>query len=431
MSTLKVIVYCLLVFTLESYASTLDQVLRDGHLTIETRVSPETGLTPFQPVTLEVEVATNRWFSRGTRIKDFEIDGSVVYLASKNSTNSTRRMGGTTWSVQSWEISFYPQRAGPIIIPPIELFISVNAENNQTIEGELTLPSIKVDISVLEAMSDVKDWLAATDLSLTEHYQGLKENYRAGDAITRTLRIKAESFPAMMLPVLPFDPIEGLASYQTQAKIYEQSNRGQLVGHREQTIIYTIEKDGQYTLPAYEIDWWNINTQQHEVIQLPAYELRAGNGLSRQREGLEDTNGVSPWMLWLAGIVIAAISLFVLFSIFRPRFVKWRELTDRRTQFLHAANTGDGALAVQYLYSLLSENPALKNYSTLASACQSDEECATLLKQLQAYSFSGNADTMLSPSQAVTLFNFYARREQRKRLWQQSIALTLNTHPHR
>lgn len=53
-----------------------------------------------QQITLYLELATNRWFTAGTRIGQFELPGVMVKQRSELATNFTQRQNGETWSHQ-------------------------------------------------------------------------------------------------------------------------------------------------------------------------------------------------------------------------------------------------------------------------------------------------------------------------------------------
>ncbi|MFB2864674.1 BatD family protein, partial [Aeromonas sp. MdU4] len=78
-----------------------------------------------QQITLYLELATNRWFTAGTRIGQFELPGVMVKQRSELATNFTQRQNGETWSHQRWELTLYPQQSGQFEIPAIAVRATV------------------------------------------------------------------------------------------------------------------------------------------------------------------------------------------------------------------------------------------------------------------------------------------------------------------
>ena len=143
------------------------------------------------PLILAVEVATPRWFSRGTRVRDFRIPGAVVLPVSSFASNQTRREGGDTWTVQRWRFRVFPQEAGVLSLPALRVFVSVNADGG-VVEGELELRHAPLEIVVPPGAPSDGAWLAASALQLSDRWEGRQERYQIGDAFTRIRRFEAD-----------------------------------------------------------------------------------------------------------------------------------------------------------------------------------------------------------------------------------------------
>ncbi|ARN75758.1 BatD family protein [Oceanicoccus sagamiensis] len=249
-------------------AVTIDELHNSGQLAVSYTIVDKDAITQYQPVMMEIEVSTDRWFASGSRVERFDIQDAIVYRSSQTSTNSSRTVAGTTRALQLWTLVFYPQKSGALTIPKLRLFVSLNTEGNNIVEGYLTLDSQTITVNTPAAMNGVDHWLAANNLTINERYDGLKDSYKPGDAITRTISLRIEGSPAMMLPAIEFPEQKGLALYQVPPKVSESSNRGQLIGTRVEQFIITIEAEGSYQLPGYQYYWWNLQSQQQKLLAL-------------------------------------------------------------------------------------------------------------------------------------------------------------------
>ena len=83
-----------------------------GDSLVRARVKPESGARVGQPVTLTVDLMTTTWFSRGARLPELDVKGAVVLRLSSFGINGTETVQETAYTVQSWEYTIYPQRAG-------------------------------------------------------------------------------------------------------------------------------------------------------------------------------------------------------------------------------------------------------------------------------------------------------------------------------
>ena len=92
--------------------SPLDPLLASGALTIDTRLDEPGTLVPGQRAKMIVEIATNTWFTGGTRIRLPEVAGLVILQTDQFAANASESRGGQSWVIQRWTIDIYPQQAG-------------------------------------------------------------------------------------------------------------------------------------------------------------------------------------------------------------------------------------------------------------------------------------------------------------------------------
>ena len=120
--TRDIMLAVLMVFVCVSVsADTIAMLQQENKLRIKAWLEPEDNIIARQQVNLQIEVATDKWFSGGTRIGRFEIKDAIVMQREKFAVNSTRIDGDRSWTVQQWTLVVYPQREGLFEIPVISL----------------------------------------------------------------------------------------------------------------------------------------------------------------------------------------------------------------------------------------------------------------------------------------------------------------------
>lgn len=412
-------------------ANTVDKLQREGHLKVEYRIESIESIVQYQPVIMEIEVATDRWFSRGSRIEAFEITDAVVYRASQLSTNSTRTEEDKTWAVQLWTLVFYPQKNGPLNIPAIDVFVSANTEGNKTVEGTLSLAARSIDISAPTEMKDIPNWVATSQFTVSENYQGLAQSYRPGDAIVRTITLQIEAAPAMMLPAIEAPSIKGLGVYSVQPKIAESSNRGQLTGRREQQFIYTIEGAGSYTLPEYTFYWWDLNSAQKRRITLPAFsfttESTDGEKTSADTDQASRLNRLSI-AIYSGGFLSVALLAFLLYKkqSLQPSGIARRQQKQLARLFLKALEQGNATLALQQLYRAMEQYPSHTATATLEAAFDDAPHCLQLIRQLQQCCYGQDDCSLLTLAEGQLLINHLSKTPAKPLPWKRPVELDLN-----
>ena len=419
-----------------SQAETIEELQRSGHLQVSYRIATEGEVVQYQPVTLEIEISTHRWFSRGTRVTRFEIDDAVVYRGSEQSTNLSRTEQGQTRAAQLWTLVFYPQKPGTIKLPEIEVFVSVNAESNVVVEGSLTLPEKTLDVLLPEEIRGITDWVATSRLSVVENYQGLKDSYQPGDAITRTITMEAADLPAMMLPAIDVPAIDGLGLYKVPPKVFEKTNRGALLGTRIEETIYTVEQAGRYRLPEYDFYWWNLPGGVKETVHLAARDIVTEGFDASSPTDVENKQSVDlpsskviVFFLLATSVVLLVVWVLVrtlLQTTIKQRLIAWHDEKQQAADVVEAAAQGRATDALQMLYKILDSYSPNSKGVTLEGTYQSDRHCMMLLSRLKKQAFSEEPDGLLTKTEAKQLVGFLTRRSATTSPWRQSINLELN-----
>ena len=279
----------------------------DGHLTVHSAIAPGANVVPGQKLGLTIEIATDSWFSGGTRIKIPEVAGLVILQTGQFAANATERRDGVTWVVQRWTLDIYPQQAGNFTVGPIPLQIQIG-DSAGNVEGGTTSPAVSFSVAVPEALEQADFWVAAPQFSVAEAFDRDLEGLEPGDAFERTITFEGSDTMAMMLPAFEAGEIPGLAGYPAPPVLDNYNNRGEVRARRVQSISYVVEAAGEYLLPGQDFFWWDTSSGELRLVSLPANKIHiagstaAGAHYGRQR--LETrTLAIAAGSLALLGLV--------------------------------------------------------------------------------------------------------------------------------
>ncbi|CAH7416833.1 protein BatD [Vibrio sp. 070316B] len=231
-----------------------------------------------EQVILNIEVATPRWFTGGTRIGSIEIPNVIAKQRNQLATNYTERVGGTTWSRQRWEITLYPMASGAFVIPTLPVSIKVSAPDGSNVTGTLYTQPIKFEASLPSGLlSEDSPWFAATDVEVEQKWQRSSDELKVGDAITRTVAIKAKDSLSVLLPnVLTNESTQQYQAYPQPNRLDDTQERGDYRSSRIEESVYVIQQGGELTLPEFKFQWWNSDKQRLEdvVIKGEVFEAK-------------------------------------------------------------------------------------------------------------------------------------------------------------
>lgn len=328
--------YCLLMWAATYSALTLGTSVQElqasGHLQIASELSPGTGIVPGQRVKLTLEIATDTWFTGGTRIDIPEVPGLVILQTDQFASNASETRNGSSWVIQRWTLDIYPQRTGEFTIGAVPLHIRVNAGESGNIEGKVQSPPQQFSVSIPESLEDAEQWVATPEFRVSQSFDHPLEGLAVGDAFEQEVTFEASDVLAMMLPGYDASKQMGLAAYPSPPTLENSSNRGQNLASRSVRISYVVEQPGQYLLPTRDYYWWNTQSGKLELLSLPETRIDVA-GTAPADQPTQTPFAISPrhWLL-LAACVALLIAAVLLVRRLLPRLPLslWREQLSQR-----------------------------------------------------------------------------------------------------
>lgn len=221
-------------------------------------------------------------------------DWIILSLGNPQITN-IKSQSGTALRQITFKYALFPQKSGTLRIPEVwfegyagnkdnSLSNLLNQDifnlaiNTPSLFGFETPVSLKADsqtINILPVPAGYsgKWWLPAKQVELSAEWIGEKPEFKAGEAVSRLITLKASGVTENQLPEINFKPAEGIKQYPEQP-----SRQGKISGQMpmaEQTVVnvYVPDKAGKLVLPEISVDWYNTATQQVEKAVIPAEEI--------------------------------------------------------------------------------------------------------------------------------------------------------------
>lgn len=217
-----------------------------------------------QPATLRIEVLAPNYMTAAPVMPDFQIRNAVTRPLDRS--NFSERNGDTTLAGIRFEFAIFPQESGSYSIAGQPVTVSYAYNPPTTRQATLALPAIDFDAFFPDAAAALDPFISAQRLAIEQIVQRPDGELKVGDAVTRQITTTADGTLAMLLPPARTARPQGLAAYPAQPVLQDQpdSQTGGLTAMRTDSVTYMLERPGDYTLPAVEVDWWNVTEQKIE-----------------------------------------------------------------------------------------------------------------------------------------------------------------------
>ncbi len=241
-----------------------------------------------------------------------------------NSRTYEKDINGVRHGVIEVRYALFPQKSGELEIPA-QLFsattVSPSPDDNPYgsrfgKSSQVRSPSISLQVRPKPADYPTEaPWLPATSLTLVEAWSPPLEEAQVGEALTRSLLLKADGLSSTQLPPLDSPPLAGLRRYPDQPSLADDITGDGISGSREQREALVPSRPGEFLLPAQEVVWWNTREDRLERTRLDARTLRIAENPELQQPAEEVAatppivNGPPLWPWQLSTALLALTSL--------------------------------------------------------------------------------------------------------------------------
>lgn len=256
---------------LQSFASDLARLQHQGRVSVTAFVDRAKNVSLHQQVTLTIEVATDTWFTKGTKIHYFDVDNALIANRSAFAVNTTERRQGKTYAIQQWEVVLYPLTTGEILIPSITVQLQVKGDSSD-VAGYLVTRPLKFKVNKPSAlMNPDNPWMVSPSVKLNQHWSTVSsggESFSVGDALERTVSLEVQDNSIMLLPDLVNQSPSEYQQYVQTLEKKDKANRGEDIALLKQQVTYVFDQPGQFVIPNIEVYQWNPVTQSMEQHRL-------------------------------------------------------------------------------------------------------------------------------------------------------------------
>lgn len=316
--------------------------LAEPKVLVEAQLVPEGKALVGGTLNLQVDVLTDTWFTEAPQLPKLDLPGAQVMPASSDANHLTVQREGTTFFGLRFSYQITPNEARQFQIPAL----SIKTVPGQG-SGPVTVQTAPLDFvaSQPEGVADGQQVLMARSLKFSQQIEPSHAPLRVGDSLVRRLFIEAEGAQAMRIPAPQFDEVEGLQRYVKTPKVEPLGDgRGSVSGGRRvDEVSYVVDKAGDYQLPAVELQWWDLTSNQMRTATVPAQDFEASGEQAYQAPFsiAEDLQALGQsarihiaqhWLLLVTLLLFGGLATYWGLPWWRRGSAAWRVWRKRRQQ---------------------------------------------------------------------------------------------------
>lgn len=273
-----------------------------------------------QPLILRLTVLVPSFMPDPPALPSFEVPDLMVRLNGRATNPTSERVDGETWSGVTRSYSLYPMIPGAFVLPPqsVRVTYAVDGATPETVTIETE--AVRFQARLPEGAEALDPPLIARGLNATQELEIPQGGVAVGDAITREVIVTIDgTSPLFVPPLFESAETEGLRAYPQDPGLTEKVDRGVLSGTRREAITYVALSEGEASLPAITLSWYNLTSKQVETLTLDGARFEVSPGPPAPFE--PDLSAITRWILLL--LIFAGGGLWVARKQ-GPKFRVWR-----------------------------------------------------------------------------------------------------------
>ncbi|CAA6678204.1 MULTISPECIES: BatD family protein [unclassified Lentimonas] len=361
-------VLLLLLFSLSLHAA--------EDIVVRTNISPES-VWVGQRMTLQIDVLGKDGWAQISDIDAVEIPNCYLLPSGNSRVRLQERIEGADYSGQRYELSLYPQRDGSIEIPALSLPVKIQTwgAGAGTNEQVVTTEPRSIEAKLPAGVQNVHSFVASSKFTATQTWSSDASDFKVGDALKRSIQLRADNLPAMLLPTIAYPDIEYLSNYPETPELSDTTERSTPLGLRNESITYLFEANGTAQLPDYSFQWWDTQTETLTTVTLEGRQIQISGGMTHHAH----SNEASSTAHWKWSIVIL-FCIVVTIVIVRRAQTQRNSNTERTlfNQLLKQAQNGNVSAILNASFLWLESLPTQPRQLSLFFKTHADKNTATL-----------------------------------------------------
>lgn len=262
-------------------------------------------IVPGQQLRLTIDVFAPGFFTSPPDLPLFEMADALVTLPQERAHNLVETLNGVQYSGIRRQYAVVPERSGSFSIPPIGIDFTYSADGTPT-RGTVTTAATSFEVSPVDGTAPL---FSAHDVQISQSFDRSPTELKEGDALVRTIIVTARQTQAMLMPPVNVGTVAGFKQYTKQARLADgvAAGRGETMSTRTETIVYTADRKGDFTLPEIRYEWYDLDAYNEAYAILPssqiavaAADLRSGiapQSRAKPRSSFEQRQEVALWIL--------------------------------------------------------------------------------------------------------------------------------------
>ncbi len=209
-----------------------------------------------EPVSASVKVYTSTWFTAGLDLGNIKVQGGFsVYF---RPVSISFQKDGKNYAGVEQIYHVFPYQTGDVTFPVLEIEVESPAPGDfKGIKHTVKTTEKTIKVKPAPAAFASEEWLVASGLSVTDHWNVDPKQVKVGDVLQRQISRTAYGTVSELIPPIDWDSLPGVSEYPSRSAVSNNKDQTSFSATRTETMRYLFEKEGEITIPEMVFTWYN------------------------------------------------------------------------------------------------------------------------------------------------------------------------------
>lgn len=236
-------------------------------------VSPREGVVR-QPYKVTISVYSGTWFAKPLQFANLRIDNAFI-IPFTRTVSSISYINNKKYATLSFYYLVFPYNTGNLKIPELDINTSIPPEGDyKGMPYTIRSKAQNIKVNPIPSAKDEDVWMVAQNISFNEEWNKSLEDLKVGDVLERKITIRASGTLPTLIQPLKIEKPEWVSTYPQEPVLQDKRDNKGVNGVRIESYSYLFEEEGEITLPAQELLWWNPDTKRVYKRTIPEQKLK-------------------------------------------------------------------------------------------------------------------------------------------------------------
>ena len=237
----------------------------------------EIEVTPQNPYVQSQVIFIARLFT-AVDIAQGSLSDPVVSFAEVQQLGNDRRYdskrGGRNYDVIEKRYAVFPEQSGTHEISPVEFKGVVSIYNQSTLQTQFRRERVSSEPVILQVRPKPpsysgKTWLPASDLQMSDSWNGRLPDLEMGRPETRNISVEAIGLRAIQLSSPEYEADRSVRIYSNSPTLDTHQTSWATIAQRKEEFVFIPNDKENVTIPEFRVIWWDVDEDKQKVAVLP------------------------------------------------------------------------------------------------------------------------------------------------------------------